>query len=310
MPSPITTITAAEYGQLYDAVRNWNRWGPDDDRGTLNHLTPATVTAASGLVREGRTVSLSHEIDNGPGPDNPKPALHYMTQRGDIDTHEPRINTDFVGLDFHGKSVTHLDALCHCIYGGSLYNGVDPASCITSAGSTFGSVATSSAGIVGRGVLLDAARALDVDWLEPGTAISADDLRRTAEHEGIELRPGDIVMVRTGARRRREQLGPWDPHNFSAGLHPGAVPFLHAHDVAVLGADGDSDARPSPVEGVQSPIHALVLTAMGMPLIDNMNLEDLSRTCAELRRWEFLCTIAPLRIPGGTGSPLNPIAVF
>jgi hypothetical protein len=130
------------------------------------------------------------------------------------------------------------------------------------------------------------------------------------DQRGIELRPGDIVMVRTGARRRREQLGPWDPHNFSAGLHPGAVPFLHDHDVAVLGADGDSDAQPSPVEGIQSPIHALVLTAMGMPLIDNMNLEDLSRTCAELRRWEFLCTIAPLRIPGGTGSPLNPIAVF
>jgi kynurenine formamidase len=306
----VGTVSAAEFDELYAAVRNWGRWGPADQLGTLNHLTPAEVAHAAALVRDGRTVSLAHDLDVHPAVDNRTPALHYMTQRGDLGSGEPRINTDFIGTEFHGKSVTHLDALCHCIYQGTLYNGVDPTESVTSAGSSFGSVLTASAGIVSRGVLIDAARFQDVDWLEPGTALHAADLERALEAAGIGLRRGDIVMVRTGARRRRDELGAWDPTDFSAGLHPDAMAWLYDHDVAALGSDGDSDARPSPVEGVDSPIHVLALTAMGMPLLDNMNLEDIARACADLHRWEFCCLLAPLRLPGGTGSPVNPIAVL
>ncbi|MGY1641979.1 cyclase family protein [Geodermatophilus sp. SYSU D00703] len=305
-----TTVSAEEFDTVYAAVRNWGRWGAGDQLGTLNLVTPVEAAAAAALVRDGRTVSMAHDLDVHPAPDNHTPALHFMTQRGDLGAGEPRINTDFVGTAFHGKSVTHLDALCHCIYRGSLYNGVDPAECVTSAGSSFGSVLTASAGIVSRGVLIDAPRLRDVPWLEPGMALHAEDLKRAVEAAGLRLRRGDVVLVRTGARRRRRELGPWDPSDSSAGLHPDAMAWLHAHDVAVLGSDGDSDARPSPVEGVQSPIHVLALTAMGMPLLDNVNLEDVTRVCAELGRWEFCCVLAPLRLPGGTGSPLNPLALF
>lgn len=303
-------LDESAFDRLYDDVSNWGRWGSGDSRGTLNHLTPAMVTAAGALAQEGRTVSLAHELDTAVGPDNTKPALHYMTQRADLDDTEPRVNTDFLGIDFHGKSVTHLDALCHVNFRGNLYNAVDSAACVSSAGSTFGSVTTMSAGIVGRGVLLDIPRSRQQEWLEPGTAVLPNELATVAEEAGVAVDRGDLVLIRTGARRRREILGSWDPADFSAGLYPTSMRWLHERDIAVLGADGDSDARPSPVENIDSPIHALALSAMGMPLVDNMNLEQVAATCAEFQQWQFLCVLAPLRVPGGTGSPVNPIAVF
>ena len=118
------------------------------------------------------------------------------------------------------------------------------------------------------------------------------------------------MLVRTGHRRRRKALGAWDPSNFSAGLFPTAMRWLHEREIAILGSDGDNDSRPSPVEGIASPIHALAIAGMGLLLVDNLNLEDLGSVCEELGRWEFLFMLAPLRIPGGTGSPVNPIAVF
>lgn len=304
-----TPLGAAEFATLYEAVRNWGRWGAGDERGTLNLLTSDVVAAAAALAREGRSVSLAHDLDVQAGPDNTKPALHYMSQLSDVDAAEPKVNLDFVGVDYHGKSVTHLDALCHCEFHGRMYGDVDPA-VVTSRGSAFGSVLTTAHGIVGRGVLLDVPRFRDVDWLEPGTAVTADELQEVAAAQSVEVRRGDIVLVRTGIRRRREALGAWDPSNFSAGLHATAMRWLHEREVAVLGSDGDNDARPSPVEGVVSPVHALALVAMGLPLVDNMNLEDVAPVCEELRRWEFLWVLAPLRIPQGTGSPANPIAVF
>ncbi|GAA1809489.1 cyclase family protein [Planosporangium flavigriseum] len=299
-----------EFDRLFEEVKNWGRWGSEDARGALNHLTPARVAAAAAGVREGRTVSLAHDLDTVAGPDNHKPALHYMSQCSDIDDIEPRVNMDFLGMDFHGKSITHLDALCHCNYQGKLFNGVSSAEAVTSGGSAFGSVMSASSGIIGRGVLLDVPRSRGVEWLDPGTAVHPEELQRVAAEEGVQLSQGDIVLVRTGARRRRAALGPWDPSNFSAGLFPTVMRWLHQHEIAVLGGDADSDARPSPVDGVTSPIHALALTAMGLHLVDNVNLEPLAATCAELNRWEFLCVLAPLRVPGGTGSPLNPIAIF
>jgi kynurenine formamidase len=233
-----------------------------------------------------------------------------MSQLSDASSTEPRVNTDFIGLDFHGKSVTHLDALCHCNYQGKLYNGMDSATAVTSKGGSFGSVMTASDGIIGRGILLDLPLQREVEWLEPGTGVDAGELERTAAAANLAIRAGDIVLVRTGHRRRRNTMGAWDPSNLSAGLLPDAMKWLSSHNAAMLGGDGDSDCRPSPVPGVDSPIHALALNAMGMPLIDNMNLEQLSLTCTELGLWEFLFTLAPLRVLGATGSPVNPIAIF
>lgn len=303
-------MDARAFDQLFADVNNAGRWGVADQRGTLNHLTADAVSTAAGLVKLGRTVSLSHDLDTVAGPDNSRPALHHMTRRCDDGSGEPLVNTDFIGIDFHGKSVTHIDALCHCSFRGHLYNGVASRDTVDSSGGSFGSIEQMAEGVAGRGILVDIPRARGIPWLEPGTAVERDELLSAMSTQAITSAPGDIVLVRTGHRRRRTALGPWDPSSLSAGLHPSSMALLHESDAAVLGSDGDSDARPSPVAGVDSPIHALALAGMGMPLIDNMNLEEIAEACVATNRWEFLVILAPLRIPGGTGSPVNPIAIL
>jgi kynurenine formamidase len=302
-------MSAGEFSKMVDAVSNWGRWGKDDERGAMNLLTPDRIVAAARLVRSGQTVSMALAWNTEAGPDNPRPALHYMTQLGDRDPGEPQTNADFLGSDFHGKAMSHLDALCHCDFRGQLYNGV-PQSSIGSAGASFGSVMTVQHGIVGRGVLLDIPRLRGVEWLEPGTAVMPDELLAAEERQGVHLGRGDIVLLRSGHYKRRKTLGPWAPFYLSAGLHASAMRLLREREISVLGADGDSDARPSPVEDMLSPIHALALNVMGVLLLDNLQLEDVALACADEQRWEFLCVVAPLRVPGGTGSPVNPIAIF
>ena len=303
------TVSLAQFEEMVRSVSNWGRWGPGDERGTLNLIQPSQVIAATRLVKSGRTVSMALDWNTVVEPDNPRPALHYMTQLGDRDPGEPQTNADFVGSDYHGKACSHIDALCHCDFRGKLYNGV-PQSSVSSRGGTRATIMTAANGIVSRGVLLDVPRHRKVEWLEPGTAVDRAELEKIEAAQGVRVGAGDIVLLRSGHGRRRKALGAWDPQFLSAGLHPSAMSWLHDRDVAVLGGDGDSDARPSPVEGMLSPIHALTLNAMGMPLLDNLQLEDVAEACVSERRWEFLCVVTPLRIPGGTGSPINPVAIF
>jgi kynurenine formamidase len=302
-------VSLDQFDQMVQEVSNWGRWGNDDERGAMNFLTPDRIVDAARLVRSGRTVSMSLPWNTEAGPDNPRPALHYMTQLGDRDPGEPQTNADFLGSDFHGKATSHLDALCHADFRGQLYNGA-PQSSIGSAGASFGSVMSVEHGIVGRGVLLDIPHLRGVDWLEPGTAVLPDEVVAAEEAQGVRLGKGDIVLLRSGHYKRRQTLGPWAPFYLSAGLHVSAVRLLWEREISVLGADGDSDARPSPVDDMLSPVHALTLNAMGVHLLDNLQLEDVASACIEERRWEFFCVIAPLRVPGGTGSPINPIAIF
>jgi kynurenine formamidase len=223
---------------------------------------------------------------------------------------EPKMNEDFIGLDYHGKLVTHVDALCHVAYAGRLYNDVAALEAVTGFGARFGAVTSFEDGIIGRGVLLDMPRHLGVKWVEPGTALVPAQLEAAAAGEGLVVGEGDVLLVRTGHAVRRSELGPWNPDEVSAGVDLSCFPWLHARGVAVLGSDADTDARPSPVEGVHTPAHALAMAAMGMPLLDNMDLDRVAATCAEEGRWEFQFIAAPLRLPGGTGSPINPLAIF
>jgi len=163
---------------------------------------------------------------------------------------------------------------------------------------------------VGRGVLLDIPRLRGVPWLEPGEHVARDDLEAAESEQGVAVTEGDILLVRTGHAKRLDELGPWDTPTAKAGLHPTAVPFLAERRVAALGCDGNSDTAPSSTEGVAFPIHVLTLNAMGVHLLDYLQFEDLRKVCERTGRWEFLFVAAPLRVSGGTGSPINPIAIF
>ncbi|MFN8175755.1 MAG: cyclase family protein [Solirubrobacteraceae bacterium] len=304
-------MTVAEFEALFEAVSTWGRWGADDERGALNHLTPERVRAASGLVREGRSVSMSLPLNTSAAPDNPEPALHHMTMLGDTDigSGSLRFAKDFVGVDYHNDGHTHLDALCHVSWAGRLYNGV-PSDAVGSQGASFGAVEVLRDGLVGRGVLLDVPRLRGLPWLEPGEHVRPEDLEAAEAEQGVAAGEGDVLLVRTGHARRLAELGPWDTARAKAGLHPSAARLLAERGISALGSDGNNDTAPSTTEGVGFPIHVLALSAIGIPLFDYLQLEDIADACAEAGRWEFLFVAAPLRIVNGTGSPLNPIAVL
>lgn len=268
------------------------------------------MLAAVASVHTGERVSLALPINRAAGPDNPRPALHHMVDLGDVEAPEPSAHKDFIGVDYHGKAITHLDAICHIGYRGQLFGGVDSRGAFTALGSSWAPVTTFADGIVARGILLDMPPLAGASWLEPGTAVRAGDIERAEDALGVRIGPGDAVLLRAGVGARRAALGAWDSSDFSAGLHVDAMELLAGRDIGLLGADGDSDVRPSPVTGVHSPVHALALTALGIPLLDNLDLERLSGACAQHRRYTFMLVVAPLVVPGGTGSPANPIAVL
>jgi kynurenine formamidase len=216
---------------------------------------------------------------------------------------------DQLTMNIHGDVDSHIDALCHVSYNGTLYNGVAPGT-VTSQGAQELSIEDAHDGIVGRGVLLDVPRVRGVQWLEPGDHVTAADLAAAETAQQIRVGPGDLLFVRVGHRMRRDQLGPWDVAASRAGLHPQAMEFLAERQVAVLGGDSNSDTAPSAVEGVDFPVHVLAVNAMGMYLLDYLQFDDLIAHCETAGRWSFLCVIAPLRLPGGTGSPVNPIAIL
>lgn len=305
-------MTLQEFDKLFDEVCNWGRWGKDDEVGTLNYLKPAMVAKAASLVRSGRSVSMARPVDTGVATDNPSPATHRMTRSYDAPpdkNEEPKFVSDYLGSELHGDAQSHLDALCHVSYRGKLYNG-RPTSVVTSEGAKAMDVTKYKNGIVGRGVLLDVPRLRGTKWLEPGEAVSTEDLEAAERAEGVKLGEGDILAFRVGQYGRRLELGPWDVEKSRAGLDPKAMKLLHARKISAFLPDGDGETIPSPVDGVSYPVHALQITAMGLACGDSLQLEDLSEACEKEGRWEFLAVISPLVLRGGTGSLINPIAVF
>lgn len=303
-------VSADEFRQLFDRVSSWGRWGADDERGALNYLTPELVATAAGLARKGRTVSLSRPLNTEREPDNPEPADHHMTLLGAREHPDGlAFAKDYIGVDYHNDSHSHLDALCHVSYDGSLYNG-RPADSVSDAGAGVETVEVLKDGLVGRGVLLDVPRTRGVSWLEPGESVLPGDLEESESRQGVRVEEGDILLIRTGHASRLDELGPWDTASSKAGLHPSCAEFLSERHIAALGSDGNSDTAPSFTEGVGFPIHVLALTAMGVHLLDYLDLRELCAACEEEGRWEFQFIGAPLRIAGGTGSPLNPIAIL
>jgi kynurenine formamidase len=302
---PRVDMTAEEFRELFDAVSNWGRWDDRGERGALNHLTPARTAAAARLVRSGTTITLSQPLRTEARLDVPEPADHHMTMLPGDDG----FAKDYIGVDYHNDGHSHIDAFCHVAFNGLLFDGT-PDSSITANGAHADAIDVLKDGLVGRGVLLDVPRTRGVPWIEPGEHVFREDLEAAERTQEVLVEAGDILLVRTGHSRRLAELGPWDTPRAKAGLHPRAVSFLADRCVAALGSDGNSDTAPSTTEGVGFPIHVLALNAMGVHLFDYLQFEDVARHCEAAQRWEFLFVAAPLRIVGGTGSPINPTAIF
>jgi kynurenine formamidase len=299
----------------YDAYRtrfcNWGRWGDDDELGTLNHVTPDARRAAAGLVREGHAVSLSRPIDTAAGPANPYPSHHFIAMAGSGGM------LDYIGMFIHGLTQTHIDALCHVASAdGRAWNGKPMARGLPAGHE--GTIDFLRSGIVTRGVLYDVPRLRGTEFVTPGAPVQGWELSDAAAAQGVEPRRGDAVVIRSGHAPFWRSQG--HPPTFAslAGVHASCIEFLYETDASML--VWDMQDAPTADQGIPNPIgrdipigmhvHHIVLPYMGMPIVDNAELEELAEECGRLGRWEFELVVSPLHIPGGTGSPVNPLAIL
>jgi len=288
-------------------LSNWGRWGKTDQLGTVNLITAAKRKSAAALVKEGFTVSLSSDAETTKSADNPFPFVHEMIATG-ADAN-PMFGMDIYSTRYHGKVLTHLDALSHMFYQGKMYNGYSQQQ-VNRQGAQQLAVTAYKNGLTSRGILMDIPALKGVKYLDLSTPIYPADLDAWEKKAGVKVGSGDIVFIRTGRWARRAEKGPWDTEVAAAGMHASCARWFHQRDVAMVGSDTHGELMPSPVPGVAFPVHQLLLIAMGTPMFDNCDLEPLSEAAAARARWEFLLTAAPLAVPKGTGSPLNPIAIF
>ncbi len=301
------TVTQETVERWMTELSNWGRWGKEDQLGALNLITPAKRIEAAGLVRAGVSVSLARNTEKVEAIDNSSPFEHTMNYTG----LKPigKFCRDTYQVLYHGYAHTHMDALCHMFHQGKIFNGFSQQE-VTEKGAGKLDILNVKDGIFTRGILMDIPRLKGVPYLEPGTKIYPSDLDAWEKKAGVKVSSGDVVFIRTGRWALRDEKGPWDVAAKGAGLYASCAKWLKERDVAMVGSDAASDVAPSGVEGVEQPIHQLVLIAMGMPIFDNCDLEALGQEAAKQKRWEFLITAAPIAVPGGTGSPLNPIATF
>ncbi len=301
----------AEFRETGRKLRNWGRWGEDDERGTLNLITPAERVAATALVRDGKVFDLGIPLDqDGPqtGARRPNP-IRLMKAAGKVPLPGPvRIADDFVTMPLQAAS--QWDALGHVFYDDHLYNGY-PASAVDVNGLARNSIDRLGKDLFGRGVLLDIAELHGEDWLAVGTVITPEDLDAAVERQGTEVHPGDILLIRTGWRTMfvrtgsREQFMAGEP-----GLGLAACHWLHEHDIAALGSDNWAiEAVPGKHPDVPFAIHMVLIRDMGMTLGEMFDLDELAAACAEDGRYEFLFVGPVLKFTGGAGSPANPLAV-
>jgi kynurenine formamidase len=301
-PATSHAVTEAQYERWKKDLSNWGRWGKDDEIGTLNLITPAKRKQAAALVKEGFSVSLAADTDTVKAVDNPNP--YEVKMLG--------IGMDQIAVAYHGIAHTHLDSLAHINDNGVFYNGYHPdADTVLKQRHSKNSIHNVKNGIFTRGVLIDIPRLKGVPYLEPGTPIYVEDLEAWEKKAGVKVGAGDALFVRTGVWARRKAVGPWlrgrAEGGRSAGLDPSVIPWLKQRDIAIMGSDHPQYVSPSNLRGAA---HDFALLYLGVHLFDNCDLEALADAAAARKRWDFLLTAAPLAIPGGTGSPANPIATF
>ncbi len=299
-------VTAAQYERWQSELSNWGRWGKEDGLGSLNLITEAKRRQAAQLVRDGVSVSLASDVPLEKLVDAPCPADWAMLTASRTGA------TDQIAFNcIHGAGNTHLDAFGHIFFDGKMWNGDDATTAVTKeSGAAKGSIHNFRSGIVTRAVLYDMPRLTGRPYLEPGTRIYAEDLEAWEKKAGVRVGPGDALLLRWGRWTRRAKLGPWPINDGAAGLDNSVIPWLKKRDVAIIGWETPTYAPLPEGDLPRDALHNFALTILGIPLLDRADFDAVSEAAAARNRWEFMLVIAPLRIPRGTGSPVNPIAVF
>ncbi len=301
-----------DFRELGARLRNWGRWGDDDERGTINFVTPDKLVAAAALVKRGAVFDLGIPFDvNGPQPGggriNP---VHLMSQTGDTQVFPGgfRYADDYIFMPLQGAS--QWDSLAHVYYDDTLYNGF-PARGVTVVGAEHCSIDRIAKGVAGRGVLLDIARVRGTDWLEVGDVITPDDLEGAEAAQGVRVGSGDILLFRTGWRRFFLENG--SAAAFMAGepgLGQACCEWLHDREVAVVCSDNWAiEVLPGERDDVVFNVHMVLIRDMGMTLGEILDFEELAADCAADGVWEFFFCAPPLKVTYGVGSPINPLAM-
>jgi kynurenine formamidase len=306
-PAPADTAALrASYDRWRTEFKTWNRWGAGDTKGTSNLITPSKVQSAIRLVKSGTVISLAaNEPQQAAADVAPAGVFHRttnaITEGGTTDTYS---------VSYHGQTVSHIDSWCHFLENGQMYNGIPAKDNITpEAGCKMGSVMNWKDGVVTRAVLYDIAQLKGAEWVEPGTPITRADLEAWEKRSGVKAGPGDVVLLYIGRWKRRAKVGPWTGQ--VSGYYADTIPWLHERLPAFVGHDFNIDWNPRPGwDGMRNPIHIAVLNWMGINIVENLDLERAAEYARRARQYEFLVTFAPLPVEGGTGSPVNPLAIF
>ena len=304
LPSTETqTLSDADVEKMLAAVSNWGRWGADDELGTLNLITPEKRKQAAKLVTDGVSISMAHDLIKVPFDDS-KPFEHEIN----VNNQEVGGAGDRYSIEYHGFAHTHIDALNHIFWKKKMYNGfgVDA----IAAGQGKASIIQVKHGIFTRAVLMDMPALFGSRFLKGDQAIYPAHLEAWEKKAGIRVGSGDAILINTGRWTRRESEGPWQIMQNSAGLHVSCLKWLRQRDVAIVGSDLALDVMPSGSETYILPVHLGVVVQMGCCILDCLDFRDIAKECRKRNRWEFLLTVAPMRVEGGTGSPVNPIGTF
>jgi kynurenine formamidase len=310
-PRP-TIASEADFRGAMKELSNWGRWGGDDELGAANLITPAKRKQALALAKEGLTISLAHDVVQEKAVDAPnilQRTLGNVAPTGTTDIYQ------YTGT-YHGVAHSHLDSVdCHMMVDGKGYNGRTMEEITAAGGCPKGNINVLKDGVVTRAVLFDATRlpgkATPQGWLDPGTAIHREDLEALEKLERVKVSAGDVILLYTGRWKRRAALGPWPNTTGFAGYHADVAYFLKERGVSFIAGDGPNDVSPTGLPPtVTNPLHRLALVAMGVSIFDNLDFERAVEEARRLNRYEFLFMAAPLRIDMGTGSPLNPLAIF
>jgi len=301
-----TSALRAQYEQWRKDFKTWGKWGTDDNKGTSNLITPQKILSAVKLVKSGVVVSLAPPVPQVAAADVNATGVFHRTTNAITDGG----TTDTYQVSYHGLTVAHMDTWCHFFENGQMYNGVPVKDNVTTdAGCKKGSVMNWKDGIFTRAVLYDIAQLKNVDWVEPGVPIRRADLEAWEKKSGVKAGAGDVVLLYIGRWKRRAALGPWAGQ--VAGYYADTIPWMHERMPAFIGHDFNIDWNPRPGwEGMRNPIHVAVLNWMGINIVECLDLEQAVATARKLNRYEFLISFAPLPVEGGTGSPLNPLAIF